>query len=113
MSVDRSDYIVYGWKLPYEIKNSKGEEIDLWDDKFLPMIEGHQGEKFTIIRDGMCGNYNAFGLYVAHSDEKWNFNNLTFFDIESNKEQVKNKYKELFDSEIDEEPYLFIFSHFS
>ena len=113
MSVDRSDYIIYGWKLPYELKDTKGENIDLWDDKFLPMIEGHPGEKFTLIIDGMCGKYNAFGLSVAQSNEDWEFEKLNFEDISSKKEQVKNKYKELFGTEIEEDPYLFIFSHFS
>ena len=29
MGVDRNDYIVYGWKLPYEILDNDGKEIDL------------------------------------------------------------------------------------
>jgi hypothetical protein len=114
MSVDRADYIIYGWKLPYELQNSNGEDIDLWDDKFLPMIEGHQGEKFTIVTDGMSGEYTVFGLNIAHSSsyDGWDFYKLNFDNIIS-KEELKLKYKELFDSEIEEDPYLFIFSHFS
>lgn len=34
MGVDRTDYIVYGWKLPYDITNSKGEKINFWDDAY-------------------------------------------------------------------------------
>lgn len=36
MSVDRRDYIIYGWKLPYNMKNKNNEKLNLWDDKFLP-----------------------------------------------------------------------------
>jgi len=34
MGVDRSDYIMYGWKLPYKLKDNEGNEIDLFDEKF-------------------------------------------------------------------------------
>ena len=30
MGVDRSDYIMYGWKLPYNIKDNNGNKIDLF-----------------------------------------------------------------------------------
>ena len=33
MSVDRTDYIVFGWKLPYEMKDSNGEQINFYDDE--------------------------------------------------------------------------------
>ena len=117
MGVSRNDYIVYGWKLPYEMNNSKGEPINFWDDKFLSMVERHQGEEFTIIHDGMCGNYTVFGLMlnrVGDEYEGWNFVNLHHKSLDA--EKVKRKYREVFDCPIDEvitEPYLFIFSHFS
>jgi len=121
MSIDRTDYIIYGWKLPFDIKNENGDVIDLWEDKFLSMIEGHPGEEFTIIRDGMCCKYTVFGLRIDSSDD-WDFVNLNIlqqFDFRSiknnryNSDKVKDKYKELFGTDIETEPYLFIFTHYS
>lgn len=115
MGVDRIDYIVYGYKLPYELENKKGK-IDFWDDKFLPMIEGRPGEEFTLIRDGMSGQYNVFGLLIKSGGDKyegWDFVNLDFKNLDA--EKVKTKYRELFeieDTESVSEPTLFIFSHF-
>ena len=116
MGVHRTDYIVYGYKLPYKLKNEKGK-IDLWDEKFLPMIEGHKGEEFTIISDGMCGEYNVFGLLLkigGDGYEGWDFVHLDFKNLDA--EKVKSKYREVFELKEDDtvaEPYLFIFSHFS
>lgn len=116
MSVDRIDYIVYGYKLPYKLESKTGE-IDIYDDKFLPMVEGHKGEEFTLISDGMYGDYNVFGLLIsddqANEWEGWNFTQLDFKNLDP--EKVKQKYRELFDpiDEIIPEPTLFIFSHFS
>lgn len=116
MSVDRTDYIVYGWKLPYQIKNKNGV-IDLWDDKYLPMMKGHKGEEYTIISDGMSGGYTVFGKLIISGGDKyegWEFNDLSIDKLDAN--SVKAKYLELF--ELDDiggigEPTLFIFSHFS
>lgn len=120
MGVDRTDYIIYGWKLPYDLKNSNDEKIDLWEDKFRSMIEGHKGEEFILISDGMCGKYNVFGLRINHCGDEdgngWDFINLDFKNLDLNDEKVKLKYREIFDLEENEpieEPYLFIFSHFS
>ena len=115
MSVYRTDYIVYGYKLPYELKNEKGK-IDLCSDKFLPMIEGHQDEQFSFISDGMCSDYNVFGIVIKSVSEYegWDFVNLDFKNLDA--EKVKSKYREVFDLKEDvpiADPYLFIFSHFS
>ena len=117
MGVDRTDYIVYGWKLPYKLKTSSGQTIDLWSDKFRPMIEGHMDEKFSIISDGMCGDYNVFGIVLNSGGDKWE--GWDFVDLKINVDdssELKSKYKEIFemnDDEIVSEPHLFIFSHFS
>lgn len=115
MGVDRTDYIIYGYKLPYDLKNKKGD-IDFWSDNLLPLIEGHPGEEFTLIRDGMCGRYNVFGLKINSGGDKyegWDFVNLDLKNLDA--ERVKSKYRQIFELEDDEpvaEPYLFIFSHF-
>lgn len=116
MGVDRTDHIVYGYKLPYKLKNEYGE-IDLLEDKFLSLIEGHQDEEFTLIVDHMSGKYAVFGLKIKSSGdtyEGWDFTHLDIKNLDA--EKVKSKYREVFGfKEIDliEEPHLFIFSHFS
>ncbi len=116
MGVDRRDYIIFGWKLPFDIENDKGEKIDLWDDKFLPMIEGHKGEEFIIIRDGMCGEYTVFGYEIANdggNEEGWGFLNLSMLNTNSMTDDLLKKYKEIFEHNPKTTPKLFIFSHFS
>lgn len=111
MSIDRTDYIVYGWKLPYDMKDSKGQEIDFWDEKFIPMIEGHKGEEYSLIIDQMMGEYIVFGKVIAEDDEGWNFTYLT--NIVQDSEKLMNKYREVFNvSGRISEPYLFIFTHY-
>jgi hypothetical protein len=113
MSVDRTDYIVYGWKLPYEMKNSKGDQIDFWDDKFLPMIEGHEDEAYSLIIDGMMGEYTVFGIVIEQDEDGngWDFVHLS--GVRVNHDHLKDKYREIFDVEGEvADPYLFIFSHF-
>jgi hypothetical protein len=116
MSIDRTDYIVYGWKLPFEMKNSKGEKLDLWDDKYLPMIEGHEGEKYVIIRDQMCGDYMVFGIVLGSAGENngWNFFPIKGLNVFGQMYEVKDKYREVFEVEGEvADPYLFIFTHFN
>lgn len=113
MGVDRIDYIVYGWKLPYKITGKNGN-IDLWDDKFLPMIEGHKGEKYCIISDGMCAEYTVFGINVTSDSDNgsgWDFVKLNIKDFDES--EVISKYIELFDSKPKTDPELFIFSNYS
>jgi len=117
MSIDRTDYIIYGWKLPHDMKDSNGKNFDYWDDKYLSMIDGHEGEEFIIVRcDG--GDVDvAFGkLLAVGGDEElgWGFTPLNFEGLDE--EKVKNKYRKLFFLEANEEiadPYVFIFSRFS
>jgi len=114
MSVNRTDYIVFGWKLPYELKNSKGERINFYDDdKYLPMIEGHPNEPYSLIIDGMSGDYIVFGKIIAEADddEGWGFNYLT--NLIQDPYELISKYHEVFDVKgIIAHPHLFIFSHF-
>jgi hypothetical protein len=114
MGVDRNDYIIYGWKLPFELKNENGEKIDIYDDKYLPYIEGRRGIEYIIIVDNTCGKYIVFGLLIETDRgdlEGWNFKSLDLTNLDS--EQIKYKYFELFGVNNINEPNLFIFSHYS
>ena len=114
MSTNRTDFIVFGYIMPYEIKNKNGK-IDLDDEKFLPLIEGHKDEEFSIITDGMCREYTVFGKVIERNEEDsegWAFLDLSFQNF-FEPEKVKEKYRQLFELEPLEEPKLFIFSHLS
>lgn len=110
MSVDRSDHIIYGWKLPFKLTKN-GLDIDYFEDvKYLELIEGRPGIEYSIIRDGMCCEYTVFGQRIKDADDSWDFVELDISKLDS--EVLKSKYRELFDGE-PEEPKLFIFSHYS
>lgn len=62
----------------------------------------------------MLGEYNVFGKLLEYADEDWEFKNLDLSNL--NSDEVKNKYRVLFEldeNELIAEPYLFIFSHLS
>lgn len=125
MGFYRTDYIVYGWKLPFEIKDNNGNKIDLWNDKFLPYIEGHPNVNYLLMRDNIAGRYTVFGLklYKQKDDDGWDFQKLEFnshplstFNNGSyslNSLKLKDKFKELFGFDIDIEPELFIFTNYA
>lgn len=114
MGVDRTDYIMYGWKLPYKIKDRNDEVIDLWGDKLLPYVEGHKGVDERLIVDGMCGEYCVFGTTIKTGGDQysgWTFEELNINGLDST--ELRKKYSEIFNNEIEEEPKLFLFSHYS
>lgn len=116
MGVDRTDYIVYGWKLPYGYFKNKG--IDVWrDDKYLPFIEGWKDEKYTLITDGMTGRYTLFGLLIAQAaEEGFEFFELTDESAQGvSKIEIVKKFKEVFgieDADIGL-PKALVFTHWS
>ena len=112
MCVDRKDYIIYGWKLPYDIKDGKtGEEVNIGEEQYEDYAYNSEG--YTLIQDGMCGEYIVFGELILTSDDYngWQFTTL---DIgEMNSEEAKQKYREVFNVEEPmSESTLFIFSHY-
>lgn len=114
MGVDRTDFIMYGWKMPYKLYNKNGEKINLHDEKFESMICGFPGEEFTFISDGMCGEYNVFGYSVNIGGDKYEGWGYTEINVKTFDDQkLIDKYVELFYAQPATEPKLFIFSHFS
>ena len=103
MSLDRTDYIIYGWKLPVDM-----DGFDYWDDKFLPYTEGHPGVDYTIVLEEN-NKFLAFGKLIGIADE-WDFKLIDFKNL--NPEEVQEKYGEVFGVEkATAEPYLFIFTN--
>lgn len=118
MGVDRKDYVIVGYKMPYKIHHqTTGERLNVWDDeKFLPMIEGHQGEQFSLIVDGMSGEYMVFGKELAESDEYtgFEFNELSLDDVDF--KAIENRFMELFGEYLPPtfqlHPKVLVFTHY-
>jgi len=122
MGVDRTDYVVIGYKLPHTFDNVvTGKSIDWWDETFLPYIEGHKGIDCQIILDWMMGDYAVFGkvLQRAYEDTGFEFTEIKYDDDDFDK--VKEKFVELFggytimdmlDKDFQYDPKLFVFSCF-
>jgi len=103
MSLNRTDYIIYGWKLPVKM-----DGFNYWDDKYLPYIEGHPGVDYTIILEEE-NKFLAFGKLIGIA-ETWDGENINFKNLDS--DEVKEKYGEIFGVEkASAEPYLFIFTN--
>jgi len=119
MGVDRNDYVIVGYKIPYMTKKKDGEYLsqDIYDndDKYLQYIEGWVDEPFRIIIDGMSGNYIAFGKEIANADEYEGFDFLELNVSDDDFNLVKDKATNLFnDVDFDfSTPKLLVFSHYS
>lgn len=109
MGLIRTDYIIYGWKLPFNMKDQNGEFLDFWDDRFLPYIEGHSDAKYNIVRDEN-GRWMAFGKLIAVGSE-WNFKELKFNNL--NKDEAIEKYCEYLNTDgPNGDPFVFIFTNY-
>jgi len=120
MGVDRTDYIVYGFKFkPNDLKQSG---IDIWADKYLPYVEGHKGVTDIIVYDGMSGEYVVFGKLINKAEEHQGtgFTTISYRDFfdDDERERVTAKFRELFGDAIyddleEDEPQMLVFSHYS
>lgn len=119
MGVERTDYIIFGFKFdPAELKRNN---IDIWDDKYLPFTEGHKGVTDTIVYDGMNGEYIVFGKLINKAEEYdgVGFHSISikdFFDVEEER-RLRDKFIELFGSQIYDgldktNPEMMVFSHY-
>jgi len=110
MSISTNHYIVFGWKLPYDFVEN------IWDDKFLPYIEGHEGIEFSMIADGMCGDYIVFGTVIKLPSSH---ENKDFMDIDLsimyvyNTGRLQNEFQKVFGKRPTIAPKLFSFIHYN
>lgn len=114
MGVDRSDYLIYGYKMPADYLESKG--VNIWEDsKCLPFIEGWEGEDYSIVDDQMMGKYCVFGYKILYANEQgFDFVQLPTEIWPVKPEQVEAKFKEVFGFAPDElgEPKILLFTHY-
>lgn len=116
MGVDRTDYIIYGWKLPYNLNDPDGKPIDdFWDGgKYEKLVDGDD-DGFQLITDGMCGNYCVFGKVIESGGDQWEGWNFVELDIANmDRHKAIGKYVEHFQPPPGGPglPTLFLFSHF-
>lgn len=120
MGVDRKDYLMIGYKMPYDVKFSDGNELAnlVYEDeeKYMPFCEGWENEPYRIIIDGMSGKYIVFGYPLDESDEYggFGFRTIDFNEVESRMQETRNKAIEVFnDIDFDfSKPEIFCFSHY-
>lgn len=115
MGVDKTDYVIVGYRLPYDLADKNGDKIQWYDDKFLRYVEGWKDEPHALIVDGMSGEYAVFGQVLASGDDSSGFE-FTEIDLSKRDDSaVMQKFYLLFKDYINEfeRPKLFAFSHFS
>lgn len=117
MGVNRKDYIIYGWKLPYNMKDKDGNKIDPYDGEFVKYNDNENEGEITLIEDGMCGEYMVFGYLVKAygSDTDW-YEGWGFAELDTDaidKAYLETLFDKLFGHKDDMKPKLFIFSHYT
>jgi hypothetical protein len=119
MGVDRQDYLIIGYKMPYDVKMKDGRELSdiVWEDeKYLPFIEGWKDEEYRLIIDGMSGEYIVFGYPLDESDEYGGFN-FNVIDIKQLQPRIDTTINTaiVWFSDVDfdfKNPEIFCFSHY-
>ena len=108
MSVNTSVYIGVYIKL-----EDYGVEIDVFEEKYHDMRCGTKGEIFSIIHDGMGGEYTYFGITFKKFDDMYEFNKMVISpsDIVACKTYVENRAMELFGIVGDINASCIVFSH--
>jgi hypothetical protein len=121
MSVYRTDYIVHGWKLPYDCIDK--EDLSKIREEYEEVKSEHNIE---IIVDGMGGRFLVFGIVIHYSemyhydneDYYWEFEDIDLSVIEKGKDHLIIEYNKLFGlkskykGQIEySSPKTFIFSH--
>lgn len=107
MSVDISYYFIYGVKIDPKEVSKRYEEFE---DKYFCCINS---APMQIIYDGMNSNYAVAGriLFSKYSNELdgvYNFNDIVSKLSGKEKEETKNKIKEVFPDNNDELELMFI-----
>ena len=124
MSVNSNTYVVFGIKLDYDelydkIENSNKE--DLWEellDKYRESAFGPAKEDFSIIPDGMDGEYVVIGKVLDKTEvyESFpGFANLTISDAEKIEvmSKIMNLMEELEVVILHDFPKLLVFTHYT
>lgn len=102
MSVDRTDYLMWGAKID-------PDAVDI--DRFEAEMNGEEGRRFDLVYDGMSGEYAVAGKIIAKSDA---YEGLSFKKIDENEVRfdvgvavaVKSEFSDVDDFA------LYLFSHF-
>jgi len=125
MGVDTTNYIVFGYKLPYSVCG-KDEDYDDFYEKFKEYIESEHDEKYkkrllSIISDGMDGKYCIVGKIIDRTDADCycfsnNFNVIPSPIIDNDLiDQLKSEFIRLFPKYSSHafDPRYFVFTHCS
>lgn len=101
MGVDRTDVLMYGWKIPKD-------KFELQDPDFM---DGK--DELIVLNDQRCGQYYLFGQELVRGGyDGWEYTNVNEVLKDKLPEWYLVKYfKNAFEKEAQSEPEIFIFSH--
>ncbi len=93
MSVDRTDYLVFGYDVGFENCNYEDFEKE---------IDGSKDRRFDVVYDGMCGEYAICGKIIATDNgyEGWGNTELDPAKLTVDKEALAKTLSEAFDQTI-------------
>lgn len=96
MSVDRTTYLLYGFKFTSEEEMDKLDEYyeDLMDNEPYRLIFNDRSSDQTTIWDGMCGKYIYVGIKLAEIDDFYNGDEGCVEIPEKEMEDLKERLKE-------------------
>lgn len=119
MGVDRTAYVIAGYKMPGKMYHrTTGEKLEVYEDKFMRYVEGWEDEKFSIIYDQMSGEHTVFGQVLASFGDHDGDTEFEEIDIEKiDFGAIKEKYIELFGDYLPMtgqiRPKILAFNHYS
>lgn len=107
MSVYRTDYLIFGVKLDYDV-------FDL--DKHEAEAEGRPDASFDLVADNMCGKYVVAGKIIARSDpyDGIEFREISASDLPQDVPLLAKTVSDKMGVTLTPAEFkLFLFSHFS
>jgi len=106
MGISRTDYLVYGWKLPYQANLTESMDRE----------RGNLDEDILGVNDEVFGKYSVFGVKLGcgESDSGWDFIQIPKVGVLATIDErvVRARHRVVGDMDF-LAPSLFIFSNFS
>jgi hypothetical protein len=117
MGVDITTHLIFGFK--GHPKDLKQHNINIWNDKFLPYTEGHEGIIDTLVKDD-ADTYFIFGRSLSALDwEDGKIHTIQYQHIGLIEEtkRLKKLFIQLFGQDVwdsidNKEPQLMAFNHY-
>jgi hypothetical protein len=113
MGVHKEDFLIIGYKLPYDITDWHNEPYNQYK------IKGSDYSGFNIIGDGMCGEYAYFGKIIAslnEDDDDWDDVEMSLAKTDAIMQEVRDEFVKIFEGKIslnEHIPKIILFTHYT